>query len=99
MSLTPSEYLVLEVVRELIKNPPNTGNIDYDDYGTPWLKVPAKSISDLLLSESNLTYSEKRTSRTLKSLVSKGYLLRVRRIGEHKWNASYFYRLPKSEGT
>ena len=97
--MTPGECVVLKVVRGLIENPPHTDYIDYDSTGTPWVKVPAQAVSDLLLSESNLAYSEARTRRSLNGLVSKGYLLREQHIGDHKWSASYFYRLPVAEGT
>ena len=38
------------------------------------------------------------TRKSLNGLVSKGHLLRTSRIGEHKWRATYFYRLPTGEG-
>ena len=98
MLLTPGECLVLKVVRGLIEKPPNADDIDYDDEGTPWVKVPAQVVSDRLLTEFNLSYSEARTRKSLSGLVSKGHLLRTSRIGEHKWRATYFYRLPTGEG-
>jgi len=83
----------------LIENPPHTDYIDYDATGTPWVKVPANAVTDILLNDFNLDYSEPRTRRSLNGLVTKGYLLREQRIGYHKWSASYFYRLPADEGT
>jgi hypothetical protein len=97
--MTPGECVVLRVVRGLIENPPSNDFIDYDNDGTPWVKVPAKAVSDLLLTEANLSYSEERTRKSLNGLVSKGYLLREQHIGDHKWSASYFYRMPAGDGT
>ena len=94
MALNAGEVLVLKVVQALIENPPHDDDTDYDDAGTPWVKVPAKAVSDLLLTEFNLSYSEARTRRSLNGLVTKGHLLRTSRIGDHKWRATYFYRLP-----
>jgi len=87
-----------QVVRALIENPPHDYDTDYDDAGTPWVKVPAKAVSDLLLTEFNLSYSEARTRRSLNGLVTKGHLLRTSRIGDHKWVRTYFYGLPPLAG-
>ena len=99
MLLTPGESLVLEVACELIENPPLADYIDYDDAGIPWVKLPAQTVSDLLLERFGASYSVKSTRRALDGLVTKGYLLREQRIGDHKWNAAYFYRLPAGKGT
>ena len=99
MSLTPGECVVLKVVQGLIENPPDADHTDYDAAGTPWVKVSAQAVSNLLLTEFNLSYSEARTRKSLNGLVSKGHLLRTSRIGTHKWRASYFYRLPAGRGT
>lgn len=92
--MTPGESLVLEVVRGLVENPPSTDFVDYDDAGTPWVKVPAQMVSELLLEQFGASYSIKSTRTAFNGLVSKGYLLRVQRIGDHMWRGSYFYRLP-----
>jgi hypothetical protein len=97
MSITPGEAVVLRVVRRLVENPQTADDVDKDDNGLQWVKVPAQKVSDLLLAEFNLSYSEARTRRSLNGLVTKGYLLRTSRIGEHKWRATYFYRLPAGE--
>lgn len=99
MSLTAGEYLTLKVTQRLIEKPPHTDYIDYDDAGTPWVKAPAQLVSDLLLEWFNASYSVKSTGKALNGLVTKGYLVRTQRIGDHKWRASYFYRLPAGEGT
>ncbi len=96
VSVTPGEALVREVIYEWIDNPPNDDDIDYDDKGKAWVKVPAKAISDLLLSQFMVSFSERRVRSALDGLVKKGHLLRASRIGIHKWSASYFYRLPET---
>lgn len=90
--LTPGESLVLDVVRGLIEKPPSADFIDFDDVGTPWVKVPAQMVSDLLLEQFGASYSVKSTRTALNGLIGKGYLLRVQRIGDHRWRGSYFYR-------
>jgi hypothetical protein len=94
VGLTPAEILVKELVAEWIQNPPTPDAIDYDDAGTPWVKLPAQSVSDLLLERHNLAFSVRRTRTALNGLVEKGQLLRTNRIGDHKWIGVYFYRMP-----
>jgi len=96
VSVTPAEALVRQVIYEWIGNPSNDDGIDYDDKGKEWVKVPAKAISDRLLTEFMVSFSEKRVRNALDGLVKKGHLLRTSRIGDHKWSASYFYRLPET---
>ena len=96
VSITPGEALVLELAQELIDNPPFIVDIDYDNDGNRWVKIPALAISELLLSRFMVSYSAKRTRTVLSGLVAKGFLLRTQHIGEHKWVASYFYRLQPS---
>lgn len=97
VTLTPGEALVRQLVSEWVENPPVSDDIDYDDDGTPWVKVPAQEISDLMLERHNLAFSVRRTRTALNGLVEKGHLLRTRRIGDHKWAGVYFYRLPVSQ--
>ncbi len=96
MTLTPDELLVLEVVMKLVKNPPTAEDIEWDDSGQRWVRIPAQAVSDLLLTGKNLSYSVVRTRKLLKGLVLKGFLLRVQRLGELKYLASYLYRLPNA---
>ena len=65
MLLTPGECQVLKAIRVLIEEPANADDIDYDDEGTPWVKVPEQAVSDRLLTEVNLSYSEARTIKSL----------------------------------
>lgn len=92
--LEPGEALVLGLVHELVRNPLSHEDIERDDNQVQWVKVPAQSISDLLLSRHMLAFSVRRTRTALNGLVQKGYLLRTQRIGDHKWRGTYFYRLP-----
>jgi len=94
VSLTPTESLVLEVVVGLVEKPPNAEDIEWDDSGERWVRIPAQAVCDLLLSQFLVSCSTKTTLRALKGLVDKGRLLRVQRLGEWKYLAAYFYRLP-----
>lgn len=94
MSVKPGELVVLEVVREWVTKPPGDIDIEKDDSGVPWVRITAKAISETLLTQFNLLYSERRTRTALNGLVEKGRLLRTQRIGDYKWSGAYFYRLP-----
>ena len=92
--LQPGEALMLGLVHELIRHPPSHEDIDHDDNNAPWLKIPAQSISHLLLSRYMLAFSVRQARTGLNGLVEKGFLLRTQRIGSNKGRSTYFYRLP-----
>ena len=96
MSLTPTESLVLEVVVGLVEKPPNAEDIEWDDSGERWVRIPAQAVCDLLLSQLFTSCTVTKSLAALKGLVDKGYLLRVQRLGEWKYLASYLYRLPNA---
>ncbi len=94
----------MKLVTEWIENPPPAEEmnyevlaIDYDDKGTPWVKISAQVISDLMLERYNVAFSERRNRTALNGLVEKGYLLRTQHIGVRKWSRVYFYRLPVAQ--